>query len=135
MPFRTAARTYPGSIPSCLPGPRMRRPCPHSTPTSPRALSPEAEDKFVARLTDLPLQHEGVGPGEPDPRVRWRGSSCTAYGLFALLGQEFGVILSGLDHEGPPDRPDMWSGGVRSQLGTEPGNERRRGFPCPTTRR
>jgi hypothetical protein len=55
--------------------------------------------------------------------------------LFALPGQEFGVILSGLDHEGPPGRPGIWSGGVRSQPGTEPGNERPRGFPCPTTRR
>jgi len=45
---------------------------------------------------------------------------CTAYDLFALPGQEFGVIRNGLDHEGPPDRHDIWSGGVRSQLGTEP---------------
>ena len=60
---------------------------------------------------------------------------CTAYDLFALPGQEFGVILSGLDHDGPPGRPDIWSGGVRSQPGAEPGNERPRGSPCPTTRR
>jgi hypothetical protein len=45
---------------------------------------------------------------------------CTAYDLSGPAGRESGVILSGLDHEGPPGRLDMWSGGVRSQLGTEP---------------
>jgi len=33
------------------------------------ALSPEAEDKLLARLTDLLLQHEGVDPANPAARA------------------------------------------------------------------
>ncbi len=40
------------------------------------ALSPDAEDKLLARLTDLLLQHEGADPANP-PHARTRGSLCT----------------------------------------------------------
>jgi methylglyoxal synthase len=42
---------------------------------------------------------------------------CTASDLFALPGQEFGVILSGLDHQGPPD--GLTSG--QAESGASPG--------------